>query len=543
MGGAAVSALRLAWVVCCLLLGSLTGQHLRWQMPVAGPSVTRYYWVGSFVDYNGDGYRDFLQLVSTPTTLYSYLLQVVSGLDGAILWQQSNPGAYSAAGGIAYAGDLDGDGIPDLAMKRAFAGLPAIEMYSMGQDTLLWRVVGAPGSEFGFRLVGDIDLNGDGHPDLLVSTYSSTSAEVFAYDTRGQLLYVVPCLSQGRYPVSMCNMGDIDRDGCEDFLIGCLDSTTRGCQWLISGKTGSTIRESFGILPGDQTSMLASNLGDIDGDGTNDYAAFPSYSSARTIAVAYSGATGAVIRFWNDAPYSVVAGEDFDQDGVNDIVTGTDWILGPGLYGRTYCYSGRDGSELWRVDVVPFPPGMGSTSNNWMWYAASLGAPPGSPYPALAWVDTHWYTVGTSAGRVRVYDGVRAGQGPVTGIACTSSGTLPLIGVRKLGAGSANTGFRTTVAKTHANALAALNFAFAPLATPVDLTPFGFAGCTAYVDPIASFLRVTGSTGIDRGYAAVDLPHPLSAAAVGTNVYAQWLVFEPTTGAHAATQMHTIRLP
>ena len=115
--------------------------------------------------------------------------------------------------------------------------------------------------------------------------------------------------------------------------------------------------------------------------------------------------------------------------------------------------------------------------------------------------------------------------------------------MRKLGVGTANTGFRTTVAKTHANALAALNFAFTPLVAPVDLTPFGFAGCRVYVDPVATFLQITGTTGIDRGYAAVALPHPLSAAATGTDVVAQCLVLEPSTGAYAATQMHAIRLP
>src|SRR5690606_2410487 len=146
-------------------------------------------------------------------------------------------------------------------------------------------------------------------------------------------------------------------------------------------------------------------------------------------------------------------------------------------------------------------------------------------------------------GITRAFDGSRAGQGPVTGTACTSSGSMPLIGVRKLGAGAANTGFRTTVAKTHPNALAALHFAFTPLATPVDLSPFGFAGCTVYGDAAPTFLQVTGRAGLGRGYAAAALPHPLSAAATGTDVYAQWLVLEPSTWAHAATQMHAIRLP
>jgi hypothetical protein len=113
--------------------------------------------------------------------------------------------------------------------------------------------------------------------------------------------------------------------------------------------------------------------------------------------------------------------------------------------------------------------------------------------------------------------------------------------VRKLGVDTANTGFRTTVAKTHANAIAIAAFAFTP-APAVDLSPFGFTGCTAYVDPVVTFAQVTGATGIDRGYAAIDLPYPLSPAAVGTEVFAQWLVLEPATGNYAATQRHSIRL-
>jgi hypothetical protein len=176
-----------------------------------------------------------------------------------------------------------------------------------------------------------------------------------------------------------------------------------------------------------------------------------------------------------------------------------------------------------------------------MEYSASLGQLPGSPYPVVGWLDINWWTTTTFHGRTRAYDMAFAGQGPVTGNACTSSGSLPLIGVRKLGVDTANTGFRTTVAKTHANAIAIAAFAFTP-APAVDLSPFGFTGCTAYVDPVVTFAQVTGATGIDRGYAAIDLPYPLSPAAVGTEVFAQWLVLEPATGNYAATQRHSIRL-
>jgi hypothetical protein len=529
---------RWSWLLVC---GILPAQQLRWQVPATGPSTTEYLWMNSFADHDGDGYADFLRWVIPAGSVP--LLQIASGIDGSWLWTLTPPYALTAARAC-HAGDMDGDGTPDLAFVRGDTAFTrAMVVYSPARDVELWHVLGSLSQGYGDVLLGDLDVDGDGRPDLITNTFGSTAGEVFVYDNGGTLLYTVPCYPLGRYPVSLAKMGDLDGDGCDDFLIGCVEPSARGLQWLVSGKTGNTIRETYGLLPGDHLALHACNLGDIDGDRVDDYAAFPWYTALRQIGVAYSGATGAVIRSWADFPNSVVAGEDFDQDGVPDLVTGGDWILGPSLHGRTLCFSGRDGSELWRVDVVPFAPGTGSTGSNWMFYSANLGAPPGNPYPAVAWMDTQWITIGTSYGRIRTYDGARAGQGPVTGTACTSSGTLPLIGVRKLGTGTANTGFRTTVAKTHANALAALNFAFTPLATPVDLTPLGFAGCTVYVDPIATFLQVTGTTGIDRGYAAVDLPHPLSAAAVGTDVVAQWLVYEPATRAHAATQMHAIRLP
>ena len=175
-------------------------------------------------------------------------------------------------------------------------------------------------------------------------------------------------------------------------------------------------------------------------------------------------------------------------------------------------------------------------------WSANLGVCPGSPYPVVVWLNPQSYLVGTSAGITRAYGGERFAQGPVSGMACTSTGTLPLIGVRKLGTGAANTGSRITVAKTHANAFAALQLAFAALPTPVDLSPFGFTGCTVYLDPAASVLALTGTTGIDLGYAAIDLPRPLASSFVGTNLVAQWLVYDPATRAYAATQMHALVL-
>jgi hypothetical protein len=493
--------------------------------------------MASFADYNHDGYRDFLRWV-IPTVIAAPRLQIASGVDGSTLWELY-PFYTVTAARACYAGDMDGDGEPDIAFVRGNTfSTRALVAWSPSRSKELWVNIGSFNAGYGDALLGDIDVDGDGRPDVI-----TTADDVFVYDNGGMLRYTLPCLPVGRSPISLAKMGDLDGDGCDDFVVACIEPTGRGVQWLVSGKKGDTIRETYGLLPGDHLAMHACNLGDIDGDGVNDYAAFRWYTAWRDIGVAYSGATGAVIRSWADGPNSVVAGEDFDQDGVPDLVTGSDWILTVNNVGRTYCWSGRDGTELWRVDVVPFPQGQGSNgTSGWMDSSANLGVAPGSPYPVVAWLDTLWITVGTSRGRTRAFSGTRAGQGPVTGTACTSSGPLPLIGVRKLGTGVAVTGSRITVAKTHPNALAAINLNFTALPTPIDLSPFGFTGCTVYLDPAASALFVTGTTGLDRGYAALDLPHPLTATAVGTDVVAQWLVYDPATLAYAATQMHGLRL-
>jgi len=76
---------------------------------------------------------------------------------------------------------------------------------------------------------------------------------------------------------------------------------------------------------------------------------------------------------------------------------------------------------------------------------------------------------------------------------------------------------------------------------PLDLTAFGLPGCNLYVGPQVTHLRLLGTNGIDRGYAAVDLPFQLTTSTLGTSVVAQWLVLDPTTLDYAATPKHQLR--
>jgi hypothetical protein len=425
----------------------------------------------------------------------------------------------------------------------------AVQVWSLATKELLWQVFGSSNGNFGSAILGNLDTDGDGYSDLVTITSRSSNSDIFVYDHRGKPRYVVPCSAYGFVAISLANMGDMDGDGCDDFIVGCGEAPfVRGAVAMISGRDGKLLRLSFGILPNDVTAEHATNLGDIDGDGVNDYAAFPYWSAFRHCPVLWSGATGNVIRTL-DGVYTefVVATEDLDLDGVNDLVVAAEYFVAPpNTYGRSTAISGRDGTTLWVLDNTPGT--IYSHGDGWGRFGAPIGVLPGNPYPAVAWLDLHYSNSAqawNATGRIRALYGTPLRQGPVTGVACSSNGQLPQIGVR-----STATGSRITVAKGPPGALGWLDLTlgnpvtYGGLTLPIDLTPFGLVGCNMYVGADVSVTRFLGTTGLDRGYAAVDLPFPLvtSVFVIGSVVQAQWILLDPASLAYAATSKHQLRL-
>jgi hypothetical protein len=349
-------------------------------------------------------------------------------------------------------------------------------------------------------------------------------AAVYVYDNRGSELYQLNMSALGLEPISVGKMGDIDGDGCDEFVVGCNDiGSSRGVVLLISGRSGVILRTGLGLLPGDKTFWHATGVGDYDGDGVEDFAAFPWWSAWRHMAVVWSGATGGVIRTFPEYAESVTATEDLDRDGVRDLVLGWDYpVIAPHIYGRVTAISGRDGTQLWKDEN---DWGISVSIPSWGWRSVGMGIRHGNAYPSLALLDASYspyQTIPNAIGRVRMLNGIFTAQGPVLGEACSSGNEEPMIGIRETAAGA-----RVTIAKG------------APL--PFGLDPFGMTGCQIYVGPEVAYLRQLGTSGVDRGYAAVDLPRHLSDA-FGPIVQAQWLLFDPITGWYGASEKHQMRL-
>jgi FG-GAP repeat len=190
--------------------------------------------LASVGDLNGDGVADLL--VGAPATALdlSGSVLVRSGTTLAPLFTiTGNPdqGLGTAVAGI---GDVTGDGIPDFAATEGQPlYLPVVRLFSGAGGAAIGAIPSppAPVAGFGSGIAGVGDVNGDGMPDIAVSapwTTLSTSpppnyiGEVFVFSgAGGPALFRVP----GRYAnenlgATLASLGDRNDDGLADVFAG-----------------------------------------------------------------------------------------------------------------------------------------------------------------------------------------------------------------------------------------------------------------------------------------------------------------------------------
>jgi FG-GAP-like repeat len=526
------------------------GQEYLWTDPALGDM---YFTISPFGDYDGDGSVDLLVGgVANWQTINGYPFQrVLSGVDGSILFQSTVQSPQ-----IRGVGDMDGDGLPEYAalLRGLYYQTVRLAIVSPARNQILWSVHSTSTGGFGFynidsTLMADLDLNGDGMRDLVVLTSDASQSDVYAYDNTGTLLYTLPVYPNG-WASTCAAMPDMDGDGCDDFLVGVgSDASLRGYVALVSGRTGAILRITTGQLAGNRLGGVVADAGDVDGDGVHDYVAASHWNAQLQTTELISGATGAILRSWNgywSDSNTIVGNVDLDQDGVPDLVVGNAaWpIQLPVVYGQIRTWSGRDGGVLWNLDAQSW----GDDGRLQPSVVVSLGVQPGSPYPVFAFLD-----ISPSSVRAGEYCRIRAvrtslpGTGPWFGSPGGSNPggngpDLPCIGMRQL-----PNNVRITVAFAPPGAIGWLAIAGASETTlggaslPIALDPLGWTGCTAYVPPTLTATCATGTLGLDRGYAAIDLPVPTLQPA-GIPFAAQWLVLDPTTGACATTARHEFRI-
>jgi hypothetical protein len=520
-----------------VLSSAALGQELIWEAVGVREVVNLGQRVVVLGDVDGDLYPDLLYGASARLSPESQLW-LVSGRTGQPLWIRSAPEPSRYFRTWTTCGDVDGDGSPDYAATLVdwFTGNPnnLVEVRSALDNRLLWRVEDRWHTLFGFSVLGNLDLDGDGRPDLVVTLKPTPDGEIRCYSHGGSLLRVIPGrsdlpLDSGRDTL-LGKVGDVDGDGADDFVAGGGDRRlNKGAAIVFSGRTGQILVMGVDERAGDYIGTCVDGCGDLDGDGVPDFVSGGAGTGrARGVVTAFSGKTGHVIRTWSSETIGLgfegwdvkSGGIDVDRDGAPDVIVGAPQYIGEsGARAAVFVFSGRDGSEIFR-----FPQPARSTEIGWS--VAALGVFPGSPFPCLATSEPLWgaYQGGIldALGRVAVYRGSPAGA-QAYGLPCNGQlARAPKIGVRDLGA----SGARLTVHDAAPGApvlllLGVSRTSFAGLTLPQPLGAIGLPGCLLQTSVDVFRVAVTGSTGIAAGYAAVDVPLLLSAR--GTEVYAQWL--------------------
>jgi len=336
--------------------------------------------VASLGDLDGDGVSDFA--IGVPGADYggsnSGCVDVHSGSSLALLFRLNGAGPYHRMGTrVAAAGDVNGDGIPDIAgaaRRDNHWDYPTgyVLVWSGADGSLLLTLSSAISwDRFGSCLAGLGDVNGDGLGDIAVGAHQDTwqgpgsgTLRVFS-GLDGEVLHTL----HGEHPwdffgFSVSATGDLDADGIPDFAVGAPLEDTRGrdcgAVHILSGRTGSRIRVIKGNLPHDTFGYSLARIPDIDDDGFDELAvgavqAFSLSPDRIGFAQVHGGRDGETLltleQFDSLESFGSTLGTaDLDGDGTADILVGVptagSWSGGNLAGGGVRGFSGRSGRLL-----------------------------------------------------------------------------------------------------------------------------------------------------------------------------------------------------
>lgn len=302
---------------------------------------------------------------------------------------------------VAVVGDIDGDGVPDLAVGTPkqdgdFGGsngfgppqnVGKVFLVS-GANLGVIRELNDPefqmvnprkfGGQFGTSVAGVGDINGDGVSDVLVGVPHHNvvtpdedqinAGRAFLFSGKdGSILLTLddPASQEGaRMGFSVAGLGDVNGDGVADLLVGIPKRDTdagvadTGAVNVFSGANGDLIRTLDSPTPkaNGRFGTAVANAGDVNHDGVTDILIG---APGQSRAFVFNGATGALLLTLKSTAservpsfgYAVAGGEDLNGDGTVDLAVGAP--LQNRYGGAAYVFNGTDGSLQRKLRAAP----------------------------------------------------------------------------------------------------------------------------------------------------------------------------------------------
>jgi len=399
---------------------------------VGGSGIRSFAGLG---DVDGDGVGDLVAGFPffSPTLAIPFGGEtwVVSGGSGVILFSYQGSVSWQMVGRtVAHAGDLNGDGVPDVLVGAptfyptfavsggfvtAYSGATGGALYSVSPNP-------AGGDGFGISLDGGRDVTGDGIPDFIVGApfLGFNSGAGYVYDgSDGTLVYFVNVVSPTQEMLGgwVALTGDVNVDGREDFLIAGADSFGGPpADFRVGVFSGSSAQEILVIVvPGLASGFKpdVKGAGDVNADGFADVVVgiVPSGPALGWVTI-YSGAPIGVTRFGSACPGSGGPAPAIGATGIPVVGSTFEVHLSGALGGTTAgLIVGASKTDWWGVPLpwnlalLGMPGCELLVSVDFIAFASTSGSGPGTgsatlgftipALPSLVGTNVHaqWYVV------------------------------------------------------------------------------------------------------------------------------------------------------